>query len=97
MPFSRYQRTQLLDFGRQYGTGRAHEVIRASVADGTLPCQVIVLKEAQRLDHLAGQFYGNGRYGWIIAAASNIGWMLQVPAGTLIRVPNFEDVASLVA
>jgi hypothetical protein len=41
-------------------------------------------------------YYGNGRYAWIIAAASDIGWMLQVPPGTYIRVPDFEQVARLV-
>jgi hypothetical protein len=30
--------------------------------------------------------------GWLIAAASNIGWMLQVPAGTRIIIPKLSDV-----
>ncbi len=97
MAFSRYRRTPLIDMGRQYGTGRAHEVIRQAIKDGTLSFQSLTLKEAQRLDHLAGQFYSNGRFWWIIAAASEIGWGLQVPAGTFIRVPNIEDVARLIA
>jgi len=97
MAFSRYARTNLLDLGRQYGTGRAHEVIRRAIKDGSLSFQTLTLKEAQRLDHLAGQFYGNGRYWWLIASASDIGWGLQVPAGTFIRVPNLEGVARLIA
>lgn len=96
MAFSRYRRSPVLDFGRQYGTSRAHEVIRAAIADGTLPYREITLKEAQRLDHLAGKEYGNGRYGWLIAAASNIGWMPQVPPGTHIRIPDLDVASRLV-
>jgi hypothetical protein len=94
--FSRYRRSPILDFGRQYGTSRAHEVIRAAIADGTLPYREFTLKEAQRLDHISGKEYGNGRYGWLIAAASDIGWMLQVPPGTHIRVPDLEVASRLV-
>ncbi len=97
MAFSRYRRTPLLDLGRQYGTGRAHEVIRQAIKEGSLSFQSLTLKEAQRLDHLAGQFYGNSRYWWVISSASEIGWGLQVPAGTFIRIPNIEDVARLIA
>ncbi len=96
MAFSRYTRVSVLDFGRQFGTSRVHEVIRAAIANGTLPFQEITLKEAQRLDHIAGYAYGNGRYAWVIAAASDIGWMLQVPPGTHIRIPDLETVTRLV-
>jgi len=39
---------------------------------------------------LAGIEYGNSTYWWIIAAASHIGWSLQVPEGTLIRIPDLR-------
>jgi hypothetical protein len=71
-------------------------VIRAAIADGTLPFKEITLKEAQRLDHIAAQAYGNGRYAWLIAAASDIGWMLQAPPGTYIRIPDLEVASRLV-
>ena len=45
------------------------------------------MPETTRLDILAGTLYGDGRLWWVLAAASNIGWWPQVPAGTLIRVP----------
>jgi hypothetical protein len=96
MAVSRYRRTDILDLGRQFGTGRAHEVIRAAIKAGTLSFQAITLREGQRLDHLAGIYYGNGRYAWIIAAASDIGWMLQVPPGTYIRIPDLEQSLRLV-
>ena len=96
MAVSRYRRTDVLDFGRQYGTGRAHEVIRAAIKAGTLAFEALTLHEAQRLDHLAGVKYQNSRYWWIIAAASDIGWGLQVPPGTFIRVPDLEQTLRLV-
>ena len=43
--------------------------------------------EGDRLDHLAGKFYGSGTLWWIIAAASGVGWGLQVPPGTLLAIP----------
>lgn len=48
---------------------------------------VHVLEEGERLDTLSGQFYGDSSYWWILAASSGIGWGLQVPPGTIIKVP----------
>lgn len=96
MAFSRYARTQIIDYGAQYGTGRAQETIRRAIFDGVLAFNELTLHEAQRLDHIAAQAYGNGRYWWVIAAASDIGWALQVPAGTYLRIPDLESVAKLV-
>jgi hypothetical protein len=53
----------------------------------------IVLQQNQRLDTIAGDVYGNGKLWWIIAAASNIGWGLQCPAGTILLIPDLSDVA----
>lgn len=97
MTFSRYSRTPILDFGAQYGTARAHEAIRKAIASGQIKYRVIVVRGAERLDTIAGATYGDGRYWWILAAASDIGWGLQVPVGTIIRVPQLDDVAALVA
>ena len=46
-----------------------------------------ILKEGERLDVIAGRTYGNARLWWVIAAASGIGWGLQVPPGTQILIP----------
>jgi len=46
-----------------------------------------VLNEGERLDTIAGRVYGNARLWWIIAAASGIGWPLQVPPGTQLLIP----------
>lgn len=97
MSFSRYERSPKLDLGAQYGTSRATESIRSAVKAGTLSCEQIVLRGSDRLDTLAGSVYGDGRYWWVLAAASDIGWGLQVPAGTVINIPDLGAVAQLVA
>jgi len=57
----------------------------------------MVVTKADRLDIIAGREYGNGRYWWVIAAASGIGWGMQVPPGTNLRIPiNLGDVEGLV-
>ena len=45
------------------------------------------MKEGERLDQIAGVVYGDSTLWWMIAAASGIGWGLQVPPGTKLRIP----------
>ena len=97
MAFSRYARTPVLNFGAQYGTSRAREAIQKAIANGTLATKPLIVRGAERLDTLAGALYNDGRYWWVLAAASNIGWGMQVPPGTQLNVPNLGDVAALVA
>ena len=97
MAFSRYTRTPVLDLGNQLGTSRVSEIIRASIANGTLnPGKKIVVRGFERLDTIAGVVYGDARYWWILAAASDVGWALQVPPGTIVYAPNLSDVSKLV-
>ncbi len=96
MTFSRYERTPVLDFGASFGTSRSHSVIRQAIKDGRLPFKEFILHEAERLDHYAGRHYGDSSLWWVIASASDIGWALQVPAGTIIRVPDIGKVSALV-
>ena len=64
---------------------------------GKITYTSLTLKEGQRLDHIAGQSYGSASLWWVLAAASGIGWGLQVPPGTLIRVPtNLSSVLALI-
>ena len=97
MPFSRYTRTPILAYGQQYGTGRAQASIRSAIATGLVQTKQVVLRGRERLDTMAGVLYGDARLWWVLAAASNIGWGLQVPPGTLLQVPNLNQVAALVA
>lgn len=55
---------------------------------GLIKTSKYVLQEGERLDMLSGKIYGDSNYWWVIAAASGIGWALQVPPGTLLRIPD---------
>jgi hypothetical protein len=96
MPLSRYSRTPVLDFGSQFGTGRAREAIQSAIANNQLTTKPMVVRGRERLDTIAGVVYGDARYWWVLAAASNVGWGLQVPPGTILQVPSLADVAALV-
>lgn len=96
MAIDRYTRTDVIAFGEYYGTAVGHSIIRSAIKAGVLPYAETVLRGRERLDTLAGSAYGEGRYWWIIAAASDIGWGLQVPPGTVIRIPDLLTVLKLV-
>jgi hypothetical protein len=95
MATSRYSRDPVLGLGFQYGTSSSVARIRSAMSAGALAYKEIVLRGRDRLDTIAGAEYGEGRYWWIIAAASDIGWAPQVPAGTLLKIPRLEDALAL--
>lgn len=92
----RYSRTPSLGLGFSYGTSYAIPIIRANLAAGRIRYDETVLDEAERLDIMAGKVYGDSTLYWLISAASDIGWALQAPPGTRIRIPNLEDVKKYV-
>ena len=96
MAVSRYARTPILELGKRFGTSRAIKAIRDGIAAGTIKFREETLSGLERLDVIAGNEYGDGRYWWIIAAASNIGWASQVPPGTYLRIPTLDDVLRVV-
>jgi hypothetical protein len=93
---NRYARTPVIGLGYRYGTSFAVPTIRQNIQAGNIRFQQIVLQESNRLDILAGLYYGDGKLWWLIAAASDIGWGLQVPVGTIIKIPDLRDCSRFV-
>lgn len=96
MATSRYTNTPVIDFGSQYGTSTAIASIRKAIANNQVSYKEIIVRGSERLDTIAGVLYGDARYWWILAAASNIGWGLQVKPGTVLKVIDLADALSLV-
>jgi hypothetical protein len=96
MAISRYARTPRLDLGSQFGTAIGVQNIRAAIKSGAMPVKTITLRGAERLDTLAGMLYNDSRYWWVLAAASNIGWGLQLPPGTVISIPDLADISRII-
>jgi hypothetical protein len=93
MTISRYQNSPIINLGSSFGTPRYLSQIRNLINSGQIKIdQQLLLNEDQRLDIIAGQIYGDSKYWWILAIASGIGYGLQVPPGTIITVPNLNDV-----
>ena len=91
-------RTPLLKGGKLRGTGRAGIAIYTAVNKKIIQVETRVLKGAERLDIIAGKYYGDASLWWVIAAASGIGWNLQVPPGVVLKIPlNLSQVAELVS
>jgi len=94
---SRYDGDLPIRQGKIRRTARAVDRIRQAQRSGTIPTRERVLKQGERLDQIAGEEFGNSTLWWIIAATSNIGWALQVPPGTILRIPsNVNAVLDLV-
>ena len=91
----RYRRVPLIAGGKKIGTSRVCYAVRRAIELNRIDYEEYTLKEGERLDVLAGQYLGNGNLWWVIAAASGIGWALQAPPGTLLRIPT--DVGQIEA
>ena len=86
MALSRYTFAKRINDGKAISSVDTFRIYRA-VENGSINYQTIILEEGQRLDHIAGIYYNNSSLWWIIAAASGIGWGLQSPPGTVLRIP----------
>lgn len=95
MAIKRYQSTQIYNNTTQ-GTFKGHVLIRKNIENGNLLYKESVLSKSERLDIIAGREYNDSSYWWIIAAASKIGWGLQVPEGTVIIIPDLNQVINLI-
>jgi len=99
MTVSRYSFTKKITFNGKtiYGTTTNSAKIYNALENNRIKFSTHVLREGERLDTVAGVAYGDASYWWIIAAASGIGWPLQVPPGTFLRIPdNLSDVYGLI-
>ena len=96
MSISRYALNNKIREGKGLATSSNMSLIHNACVSGTINCEIYVLEEGQRLDQLSGLAYQTSAYWWVISAASGIGWGLQVPPGTIIRIPvNLADVLGL--
>lgn len=86
MAESRYTFSKRILENRAISHARTYKIYQA-VENGAISYSTILLEQDQRLDHIAGIAYGDANLWWIIAAASGIGWALQCPPGTVIRIP----------
>lgn len=87
MSLSRYAFSKKLGEKKFYTTAKYSYKIHQAAERNLISFDTIQLSEKQRLDHISFTYYKDSSFWWIIAAASGIGWGLQVPPGTLIRVP----------
>ena len=96
MTVKRYTTASLIDGARGRGSSKAMLQVREGISSGRIKTQRLILQEGERLDQLAGDLYDDSSLWWVLAAASGIGWGLQVPPGTMIVVPDIVDVAAVV-
>ena len=87
---SRYLRDNLVK-GTRIATSESILRVRTAFKQGSIETTTIVMPDGYRLDTLAGMILEDAKLWWVIAALSNIGWGLQVPAGTQIIVPTSKD------
>lgn len=96
MGISRYKFSLRIEGNKKFGTSIVNPVIFNAIDNGIIDYNVIVLSEGQRLDHIAHRVYGSSEYWWIVAAASGVGWGLQLPPGTILKIPtNLNEVLGL--
>lgn len=97
MAFSRYRNDSRINLGTQVGTNRSLYALRDAISRGTVPIvNTLIATGDDRLDALAGSIYGDAKYWWILAAASDIGWGLQIPPGTIINIVDLSDVQEVI-
>lgn len=96
MTIGRYSVDLKIDRGNQFETSTFVSKIRLGIKNGSIPIVgQLVVTGFDRLDTLAGTIYGDAKLWWVLAAASNIGWGLQAPPGTVINIVDLQNVQEL--
>jgi hypothetical protein len=91
MAFSRYQNTAAI---RYESKGKFHlqtpVFVPGEVLAQNIPFRVVEYTEGTRLDVLAKNFLGDGRYWWAICMFNDLSspYDPKLTVGSLIRVPN---------
>ena len=96
MAISRYASAPKLPGLSMYGTTQLTTKIRHGVESGEIKFETYIIKEDERLDQISGLAYGTSSYWWAIAAASGIGWGLQIPPGTLLKIPSLGTITAMI-
>lgn len=98
MTLSRHRQSSLIRNNRAIGTNMARVAVYKAAQNGEISTDVYITNQGDRLDKLAGRYYGDGTLWWVIAAASGIGWWLQIPAGVVLTIPtSIDQVNNLVS
>ena len=92
----RYTNDRTIKAGTTRATNRAAIRLRQAFNAGNIDAITLVTGESLRLDHVAFRYLGDPAMWWTIAALSDIGWGMQLPAGTRLIVPtNSEQIEAL--
>lgn len=95
MAFSRYKNDY--NIGGQLESAKSIYFLRQMIKNGNISISSkIIATGNDRLDSLAGSIYGDSKYWWVLAAASGIGWGLQIPPGTIINIVDLREVERIV-
>lgn len=86
MATSRYAFTPRIN-GERISTTNISSKIYFAVQRNLIRYNTSRLIAGRRLDHLASQTYGDHTLWWVIASASGIGWSLQCPPDTVVKIP----------
>ena len=83
----RYAQNSLISGGKGLSTSMLVPVLRRLRDAGQIPYRTRILKDGERLEHIAAQELGSSQLWWVLAAMSDIGWSMQLPPGTVINIP----------
>ena len=98
MTLPRYRQSNLINNGQAIGTNMARVAIFNAAQNNAISTEVYITQQGDRLDKIAGEKYGDGTLWWVIAAASGIGWWLQIPNGVVLNIPtNLDQINDLVS
>lgn len=83
------------NFGREL-TSNINSRIYKAIHNNEISYKEYITTSGDRLDHIAFKEYNDAHKWWVIAAASGIGWWLQMSEGVVLYIPtDLEEIESL--